>query len=128
MDVLGVLFMLLALSTGWLPGPGGIPLFVLGLSILAINHEWAQKYTDEIKDYIERIGKTIFTKDKNVRLAYDIFCPPLVAGGFYLLWLHNAPWQISLGVLMIVTGITVLAGNRNRFQKFKKLLKKTKND
>lgn len=125
-DLIGVAFMILAILTGWLPGPGGIPLFIIGFSILAIHHEWAQEYIDKIKDYIEQLGKTVFTEDKEVQLAYDIICPLLVAGGAYLLWLHNAVWQISVGIVLVVTGITVLAGNRKRFHNFKRRFKKTK--
>jgi hypothetical protein len=42
--------MVLAILLGWLPGPGGIPLFLVGLSLLAINHEWAKKRMDSIKN------------------------------------------------------------------------------
>jgi membrane-bound ClpP family serine protease len=50
LDVLGVALMILAVLTGWLPGPGGIPLFIIGLSLLAINHEWAERYIDLLKN------------------------------------------------------------------------------
>lgn len=122
-DIVGVALMLLAIATGWLPGPGGIPLFIIGLSVLAIHHDWAQKWIDKIKDYVEKAGKQIFTDDKDVQLAYDIICLPIVGGGFYLLWLHNATWQITAGIVMIVTGVSLFAGNRKRFQNFKKKLK-----
>lgn len=39
--VLGVLLILLGAATGWLPGPGGIPLVLLGLAVLASEYEWA---------------------------------------------------------------------------------------
>jgi len=123
-DLVGVAFMLLAIATGWLPGPGGIPLFIIGLSILAIHHDWAQKYIDNLRDYVEKIGKQIFTDDKDVQLGYDIVCPFIIAGGAYFLWLHNATWQISIGIFMVFTGVTLLAGNRDRFNNFKKKFSK----
>ena len=112
--------MLLAIATGWLPGPGGIPLFIIGLSILAIHHDWAQKYIDKIKDYVEYIAKQVFTEDKDVQLAYDIICPFMVIGGIYLLLLHNDLCQITVGIFLVVTGVTILSGKRKRFQNFKK--------
>lgn len=41
--VVGALFILLAVATGWLPGPGGIPLAIAGLAVLASEFEWAQR-------------------------------------------------------------------------------------
>lgn len=124
LDTLGVLLMIAALLTGWLPGPGGIPLFLVGLSLLAIHHDWAQKYIDKIKDFANSIGDQIFVEDKDVQLIYDIICPPMVAGGVYLLWLHNATWQITVGIFMIVTGVTILAGNRQRIKKLRNRFKR----
>lgn len=40
---LGVLLILLGAATGWLPGPGGIPLVLLGLGVLSTEFEWAQR-------------------------------------------------------------------------------------
>ncbi|MBA3758424.1 hypothetical protein H0X10_02220 [Candidatus Saccharibacteria bacterium] len=117
-DLVGIALMILAILTGWLPGPGGIPLFILGLSVLAIHHDWAQKYIDQLKDYVDSLGDKIFVEDKDVQLAYDIICPVMVAGGIYLLWLHNATWQITLGIILLFTGVTVLIGNRKRWQRF----------
>lgn len=41
--VVGTLLVLLGAATGWLPGPGGIPLTLLGLAVLASEFEWAQR-------------------------------------------------------------------------------------
>lgn len=40
--VAGLLLMVAAAVTGPLPGPGGIPLFLLGLAVWASEFEWAQ--------------------------------------------------------------------------------------
>ena len=48
-DTLAVICIIAAIATGWLPGPGGIPLVIVGLSLLAINHEWAQRYVDLLR-------------------------------------------------------------------------------
>lgn len=41
--VVGVLLILLGVTTGWLPGPGGIPLVLLGLAVLASEFPWAHR-------------------------------------------------------------------------------------
>jgi len=47
--VVGVALMVLAASIGWLPGPAGIPLFLLGLAILASEFEWAHRLLQRAK-------------------------------------------------------------------------------
>jgi len=39
----GTFLILLGLATGWLPGPGGIPLVLLGLAVLASEFHWAHR-------------------------------------------------------------------------------------
>lgn len=49
LDIIGVLLLLLAMAVGWLPGPAGIPLTLAGLSLLAINHDWANRLLQRFK-------------------------------------------------------------------------------
>ncbi len=44
--LIGLLFVVGAGLTGWLPGPGGIPLFLIGIAILATEFEWAERLRD----------------------------------------------------------------------------------
>lgn len=46
--IFGFFFILLAGSVGWLPGPGGIPLFLLGIAILSSEFHWAKRLKDTI--------------------------------------------------------------------------------
>lgn len=46
--IIGVFIILLSGTIGWLPGPGGIPLFLLGIAVLASEFTWA----DRLKNYI----------------------------------------------------------------------------
>lgn len=118
--------MVLALLTGWLPGPGGVPLFIIGLSMLAINHDWAQRYIDLLKKYADRLGDFVFVKNPRVELFYDVIAPFGVAVGALLLWKHSAIWMISLGIFLFFIGITFLLGNRGRWAKLKSKLKPNK--
>lgn len=123
LDTLGVLLMLLAIATGWLPGPGGIPLFIIGLSLLAVHHDWAQRYIDLLKQYADRLGDLIFIKNPRVQLAYDIIAPIVILGGVLTLIKHTATWMIMPGVFLCFAGVTFLLGNRGRFDRLKKLFK-----
>ena len=124
LDTLGILCMIGAILTGWLPGPGGIPLFIIGLSLLAINHEWADRYIDLLKDYADRLGDLVFIKNPKVQLLYDALAPILVAAGVTLLVMHNAIWMISAGISLSFLGLTVFLGNRGRWGKLKRHLKR----
>lgn len=55
--VAGMLFIVAAALTGWLPGPGGIPLFLVGIAILATEFVWAEKIRDFVLDLIKRLGR-----------------------------------------------------------------------
>lgn len=44
--IIGTICIILSALTGWLPGPGGIPLFLLGIAVLATEFVWAEKVRD----------------------------------------------------------------------------------
>ncbi|MGI3780119.1 MAG: PGPGW domain-containing protein [Janthinobacterium lividum] len=45
----GLLLILLGLATGWLPGPGGIPLILGGLAVWASEFQWAHRVMLRLK-------------------------------------------------------------------------------
>ena len=45
----GLLLVLLGLATGWLPGPGGIPLVLGGLAVWASEFQWAHRLMQRFK-------------------------------------------------------------------------------
>jgi hypothetical protein len=51
--IVGALFILAAAATGWLPGPGGIPLFLVGIAILATEFVWAERLRDKVLAVLE---------------------------------------------------------------------------
>ncbi len=55
--IVGTLFIIASVLTGWLPGPGGIPLFLVGIAILATEFEKAQKFRDVILGWVHTFGK-----------------------------------------------------------------------
>lgn len=125
-DTLGVIFMIAALLTGWLPGPGGIPLFIIGLSLLAINHDWAKRYMDIMKKYADKLGDLIFIKNRVVQLVYDIIAPFLILFGVLLITTRDDWWIISSGIFGVFLGLTIFLGNRGRWQVLKSKFKKSK--
>lgn len=49
--VVGILIVLLSGAVGWLPGPGGIPIFLLGIAILASEFSWAHSLKTRIFEF-----------------------------------------------------------------------------
>lgn len=54
--IIGSLLIIASALTGWLPGPGGIPLFLIGIAVLATEFERAKQFRDWILGYIEQFG------------------------------------------------------------------------
>jgi hypothetical protein len=123
-DTLALICMALAIATGWLPGPGGIPLFILGLSLLAINHTWAKRYIDLLRRYADKVSDLIFIP--RLRVAFDVLAAVLCASGILLITLQTKIWILSLGIVSICFGLLCLFGNRNRWARLKKSFKKRK--
>jgi len=121
-DSLAAVCMAGAIATGWLPGPGGIPLFILGLSLLAINHEWAKRYIDLLREYADKFSDLIFTP--RLRVFFDALAPLLLAGGVLLVLRRSALWMLSLGVFCLGMSLLTFFGNRNRWARLKQLFKK----
>jgi hypothetical protein len=54
--VIGMLFVIISPFTGVLPGPGGIPIFLIGVAILATEFEWAKRLRDWTLDRVKWLG------------------------------------------------------------------------
>lgn len=55
--VVGILMIILAGLTGPLPGPGGVPLFLLAIALLSTEFERAKIIRDWVLDIIKHIGE-----------------------------------------------------------------------
>lgn len=54
--VIGMAFVIAAPFTGVLPGPGGIPVFLIGVAILATEFHWAQRLRDWILKLVQQVA------------------------------------------------------------------------
>ncbi len=120
LDILGFFLMIISPFLGWLPGPGGIPLFIAGLSIVAINHEWAERYLEIIKKYADRIGDLIFAENKRLQMFYDVFGPLLIIAAIGLFVVTDSYIFTFVSGVIGIFGIILLLGNRHRYKKLKR--------
>jgi hypothetical protein len=80
----GVALILLAGATGWLPGPGGIPLALLGLAVLASEFEWAQNVLEGAKVKVHELGRWIARQPVWVRSLGSVLTGACVVAAIWL--------------------------------------------
>jgi hypothetical protein len=69
--IVGISIVLLSGAVGWLPGPGGIPIFLLGVAILASEFHWAHRFKVFILENVYKSGKWMRA---NKMLAFLLLC------------------------------------------------------
>lgn len=57
--IVGFLLILLSLLIGWVPGPGGMIPFLLGIAVLATEFVWAERLRDIILHWLKEAGTYI---------------------------------------------------------------------
>ena len=113
-DILGILLIIAAGLFGWLPGPGGTPLLLAGLGLLATNHEWAHKLLHNIKEKGTQIMEVIFRDHPLIVIAYDILATVfIILSGVFL---GKATGNVARGLATVLAfvGTGIFLGNRKR--------------
>lgn len=123
-DVLGVLLIIGSILFGWIPGPGGIPLLLAGLGLLAINHEWARRLLERVKNDGVRLANLFFREHKALMTAYDVIAILLLASATALLIQVTGNILRSLAIVMAFVGLGLFLGNRRRLQRLQKRISK----
>ena len=119
-DAIGYLLIVAAILTGWLPGPGGIPLALAGLGLLAVNNKWARDLRDYLLKHGGRLVKILFPTSPIFQWLYDVVVVLLLVLVGVLEWRHEALWQISLGVALFFIAVFLALMNRDRLRRLRK--------
>lgn len=114
-DISGYALVLLGISLGWLPGPGGVPLILIGLALLSIHNKWAETLRVNILKHSGKLIDLAFPAIPAVQWFYDILSLLLTAIVILLSWQRNAIWQISLAVFLFFAVLIIITYNRDRF-------------
>ena len=122
-DIIGILLIIASGLVGWIPGPGGLPLFFGGLGLLASNHEWAERIFIEIKERGNSIADFIFRDHPVVVIAYDILATALVVTGAIVIGTANRNIFITVGIIVFFMGLALYLGNKKRLQRFSSWIK-----
>lgn len=119
-DAAGYFLILAAIATGWLPGPGGIPLAVAGLGLLSINNEWAKRLRTYLLKHGGKVVEFLFPRNKFVEWSYDIIVVLLFVLTTVLEARHAALWQVSLGIAAFFFALFIAVMNRDRLNRLRK--------
>jgi uncharacterized protein (TIGR02611 family) len=89
--IVGTFFIALGFVSGPLPGPGGIPLVLLGLAIWASEFEWAQRLMTWFKVQLHRFRSWSRPQQAAAWVAFFACCGAF--GYCYLLLLGAPTWM-----------------------------------
>lgn len=122
-DMAGVGCLMLVPFLGPLPGPGGIPLILAGLGLLAANHDWADDAIFYVKKRSTSLRKIVFPNVTWVKWSWDLFSLSLISFGTWLNiiaehWLLKG---VSIGIMASASTIFML--NRDRLDWLDKALR-----
>lgn len=119
-DAAGYLLIVAAILTGWLPGPGGIPLALAGLGLLSINNKWAKDLRDYLMKHGGKLARVLFPPNPLIQWLYDILVIVLLVLAGWLGERHAAVWQISLAVALFFIAVFLALMNRDRLKALQK--------
>lgn len=103
--IIGVIFIIAAGLTGWLPGPGGIPLFLAGMAILATEFRWAHRFTVVFASWLRKMSAW---PRRTKQLVTAAFFLAIITGCYLALLIFGIPgwfpqWLIRL--LQVLPGL-----------------------
>ncbi|HSX05346.1 MAG TPA: PGPGW domain-containing protein [Candidatus Saccharimonadales bacterium] len=118
-DAAGYGLILAGILTGWLPGPGGIPLVVAGLGLLSINNAWAKRLRIFVMDHAGKAAGILFPKNVWAEWGYDLLALTLLGFTFWLEVHHASVWQMGLGVSAFFIALLIALTNRDRLNRLR---------
>jgi hypothetical protein len=116
-DIAGIGLLLGALLFGWIPGPGGIPLVIAGLSLLAMNHEWAERWLRKVRSGGMKFVERLFTKNQLVPVGLDVAGIGLMAAAVVIITPYTPDVRHALAIVAGFVGLGIFLGNRRRLQR-----------
>ena len=106
------------------PGPGGIPLTLLGLHLFSINYAWARKMETYIIEKGLGLGDLIFPDVRKYQLLWDLgIYAGLGLGVYAFITFEIGSWLEIILITFLGLLITCWLRNRHRWRRFSRCLK-----
>lgn len=122
-DAAGYGLILLGLLTGWLPGPGGIPLILGGLGLLSIHNHWARSLLLFAKKYSGQFMDYLFPENPWAKALHDILVVIFISTAIYLFFHADAKFTIAIAISLTAIAVVDFLYNRKRWQRLKRQIK-----
>lgn len=143
---IGMLLVIVSPFTGLLPGPGGIPIFLLGIAILASEYDWANRmkrfFLNVLPDWVQKYWKLtpkwlyffdfvglVIILIGLALLKWPLYLPIIDMRAsppfFYIVPGVEQQWWIPAAIC-IIAGASIFIFNRNRTRKIHDLLRRLK--
>lgn len=116
---LGLVLILVAPLVGWIPGPGGIAVFLAGIAVLASEFDWAEALKAFFLKTVPKEIKNRWRPTPKWETAFDITALVLFAGAGVAAYADWWAPVLSLGI----SGICLFLFNRERLTRLKKRLR-----
>ena len=126
MDILGFTLIIAAIPISWLPGPGGIPILIIGLSLLANNHEWAERILDRVKKEGLSLFDKVFDGGAKTKWAVDILSVVFISVAVLLLTYLTRDLKYTVAISLCISATFMFFGNRKRYQAILKKFRRNK--
>jgi hypothetical protein len=123
-DSLAALCFIGVIAFGWLPGPGGLPLFIAGLGLLAVNHDWAERWLETVKYKSKSFKKILFPPTPWIRYTYDVVSVVLFVTAGYLYFQTTSHFASAVCIAVACFGFFVFLLNRERLDKLSSLFRR----
>jgi len=118
-DAAGYLLLVAAVATGWLPGPGGVPLALAGLGLLSINNAWARRLRVLFLKHGGKLAQMLFPRNPLAEWAYDSLVMLLLALTIVLEVRHASILQMGFGVTAFFIALFIALTNRDRLNRLR---------
>ncbi len=123
-DVLGFACIIGSVLLGWLPGPGGIPLLIIGLSLLANNHEWAERLLHRVKAEGLKVFDKLFDGSRKTAWIIDIATVFVVTGAVLVLLMATRSVFKTAAISLIIAAVIMFFSNQRRYHRIIRKIKK----
>lgn len=120
---IGMLLVIASGLTGWLPGPGGIPLFILGMAVLASEFDWADSLKEFVLKKVPSEVRRHWRPTPKWELAFDAAAMLLLVIAINLV-IREVVWPV---LSMTTAAIMLFLFNAGRLQKIKKFWRRLRN-
>jgi hypothetical protein len=117
---LGLVLISIAPVVGWIPGPGGIVVFLLGIAVLASEFDWAESLQEFFLKTVPKEVKKRWHPTPKWELTFDATALLLLVSGGILAYNRWLAPVASFGI----AGVCLFLFNRDRLNRLKKYLRK----